>query len=160
MNAITYRTPETGDEYKISACMWASVDPSEITDGTPENIAEWKRICDPEELRGRIFSGEKTLVATQNEVVIGLIAFRKRNHLSLLFVRREFAGKGIGRELFTRCTNSFDEITVNSSDLAIGFYQKVGFSQSGDRFFKDGIWATPMRWANDRHVANAEEQHH
>lgn len=160
MNAITYRTPETGDEHKISACIGASADLSEITDGTPEGIAFWKRICDPEELRERIFSDEKMLVATQNGVVIGFIAFRRGNHLSSLFVRREFVGKGIGRELFTRCTNSFNEITVNSSDLAVGFYQKVGFSQSDDRFFKDGIWATPMRWTHDRHAANAEDQHY
>ncbi len=156
MNAITYSPPETGDEYKISACISASADLSEITDGTSEGIAFWKRICDPEELRERIFSDEKMLVATQNGVIIGFIAFRRGNHLSSLFVRKESAGKGIGRELFTRCTNSFDEVTVNSSDLAVGFYHKVGFLQSGDRFFKDGIWATPMRWANDRHATNVK----
>lgn len=159
MNAITYRPPEPGDEHQISACMCASAEPSELTDGTPEGMAQWKRISGSEELRGRILSGEKMLIATQNEVVVGFIGFRRENHLSSLFVRKEFAGKGIGRELFTRCINDFDEITVNSSDLAVGFYQKVGFAQSGNRFFKDGLWGTPMRWTHDRHAVNAEEQH-
>jgi predicted GNAT family N-acyltransferase len=55
--------------------------------------------------------------------------------------------EGIGRKLFTRCSNDLDEITVNASDAAVGFYQKVGFVQTGDRFFKNGIWGTPMKWA-------------
>lgn len=148
INAIAYRPPQPGDEQEISACMWASADLWELTDGTPESVAEWKQISDLEELRARILSSEKTLVATWNGIVVGFIAFRRGNHLSLLFVRREFSGQGIGRELFTRCSNDLDEITVNASDVAVGFYQKVGFVKSGDRFFTKGIWGTPMKWAN------------
>jgi GNAT superfamily N-acetyltransferase len=147
INAITFRNPELGDEHEISACMWAAADLWELTDGTPESNAEWKNISDPEELRARILSSEQTLVATWNGIVVGFIAFRRWNHLSLLFVRKEFSGQGIGRELFTRCSSDFDEITVNSSDVAVGFYQKVGFVQSGDRFLTKGIWGTPMKWA-------------
>lgn len=149
MNAFYYRLAELGDEYQISTCMRAAADLSGMTDGTPEGIAEWEQISGPEELRERILSGEKTLVATCNGLVVGFIAFRSGNHLSLLFVRREYAGKRIGRELFTRCTNGVDEITVNSSDLAVGFYQKVGFAQIGERFFEHGAWSTPMRWVNE-----------
>ncbi|MGK7947240.1 MAG: GNAT family N-acetyltransferase [Xenococcaceae cyanobacterium] len=39
-------------------------------------------------------------------------------------------------------------MAVNSSDLAVGFYQKVGFVQIGNRFNKYGSWATPMKWSN------------
>lgn len=152
MSRVTYRPPELGDETQISGCMWASADLWELTDGTPESVAEWLKICDPEELRGRILSGEKTLVATWHEIVVGFIAFKRGNHLSLLFVRKEFSGQGIGRELFTRCAHDLDEVTVNAAEAAVGFYQKVGFLQSGDRFFKHGIWGTPMKWANN--VAN------
>lgn len=147
INPIAYRPPQPGDEHQISACMWASADLWELTDGTPESVAEWKNISDLEELRTRILSSEKMLVATWNGIVVGFIAFRRGNHLSLLFVRREFSGQGIGRELFTRCSNNLDKITVNASDAAVGFYQKVGFVNSGDRFFKNGIWGTPMKWA-------------
>jgi GNAT superfamily N-acetyltransferase len=147
MNAIVYRPAEIGDEHQISACMWAAADLWELTDGTPESVAEWKQISDLEELKARILSSEKTLAATWNGIVVGFIAFKRGNHLSLLFVRREFSGQGIARELFTRCSNDLDEITVNSSDAAVGFYHKVGFVQTGDRFFKNGIWGTPMKWA-------------
>ncbi len=149
MNIITYRSPEPGDEHQISACMVASAELSELTDETPEGTAIWEQISGSEELRGRILSGEKMLVATQNGVVVGFIGFKRGNHLSSLFVRKESAGQGIGRELFTQCTHGFDEITVNSSDLAVGFYQKVGFVQSGDRFLRNGLWGTPMKWTRD-----------
>jgi GNAT superfamily N-acetyltransferase len=146
MNAITYRFPELGDENQIGVCLWASADLWELTDGTPERVAEWNKLCDPKELRNRILSGEKALVATWNGIIVGFIAFKRSNHLSLLFVRREFSRQGIGRKLFTQCTYDFDEVTVNAAEEAVGFYQKVGFIQSGDRFFKHGIWGIPMKW--------------
>jgi GNAT superfamily N-acetyltransferase len=151
MNTINYRLPQLGDEHQISGCMWASAVLWELTDGTPESIAEWNKLCSPEELRDRILSDEKTLVATWNEIVVAFIAFKRGNHLSLLFVRREFSGQGIGRELFTRCSYDLDEVTVNAAEEAVGFYLKVGFIQSGDRFFKHGIWGTPMKWINLSH---------
>ena len=155
MNKITYRPPQLGDEHQISGCMWASAELWELTDGTPNSVAEWLQICAPEELRGRILSSERMLLATWNGIVVGFIAFRRSNHLSLLFIRSEFSGQGIGRELFTQCTNDFDEVTVNSADAAVGFYQKMGFIQSGARFFKNGVWGTPMKWVNNA-VTQAE----
>lgn len=149
MSIVAYKLPQPGDENQISGCMWASADLWELTDGTPESVAEWLQICDPEELRGRILSDEKTLVATWNEIVVGFIAFKRGNHLSLLFVRKEFSGQGIGRALFTQCAQDLDEVTVNAAEAAVGFYQKVGFMQSGDRFFKNGVWGMPMKWINN-----------
>ena len=149
MNTIIYRPSEVGDENSISGCMWASADLWELTDGTLESVAEWKELCNLEELRDRILSGERTLVATWNGIVVGFITFKRGNHLSLLFVRREFSRQGIARELFTQCTKDFDEITVNAAETALGFYQKIGFIQNGDRFFKYGIWGIPMKWTNN-----------
>ncbi|MBE9156200.1 GNAT family N-acetyltransferase [Nodosilinea sp. LEGE 06152] len=150
MAGIVYRPSQPGDEHQIAGCMWASADLWELTDGTPESVAEWLKLCHPDELRDRILSPEKTLVALWNEVVIGFIAFKRGNHLSLLFVRREFSGRGIGRELFSQCAHGLETVTVNAAEAAVGFYQKVGFQQSGDRFFKFGIWGTPMTWVKPR----------
>ena len=149
MSIIIYRQPKLGDENQIGGCMWASANLWELTDGTPESVAEWKQLCNPEELRDRILSGERTLVAIWNEIVIGFIAFKTGTHLSLLFVRREFSKQGIGRELFRQCTKDFDEITVNAAETAVSFYQKIGFVKSGDRFFYCGIWQIPMKWTNN-----------
>lgn len=149
MDTIIYRPPQLGDEYQISGCMSASADLWELTDGTPESVAEWLKICNPQELTDRILSGQKTLVATWNGIVVGFIAFKRGNHLSLLFIRREFSRQGIARELFSRCANDFDYVTVNAASSAVGFYQKVGFIQTGERFLCKGIWETPMKWVNN-----------
>ncbi|MBT9314712.1 GNAT family N-acetyltransferase [Leptothoe spongobia TAU-MAC 1115] len=146
MNTIIYETPKPGDEYQISDCMHASADLLELVGDARESIAEWKEISAPKELRERILSREKTLIAIWDDTIVGFIAFRRSNHLSLLFVRKDCSGKGIGRELFTRCIQEFSEVTVNSADTAIGFYQKMGFVQCRARFYQSGIYATPMRW--------------
>jgi GNAT superfamily N-acetyltransferase len=146
MNPILYRDAEPGDEQQIQDCMNAAADLVELTDGTPEGLNQWNQICDLKELQDRISSCEKTFVAIADTIIIGFIAFRRGNHLSLLFVRKEFARQGIGRELFNRCATDLNEVTVNASDGAVGFYQTVGFVKTGDRFFKSGLWATPMIW--------------
>jgi putative acetyltransferase len=96
--------------------MWASADLWELTDGTSESVAEWTKLCSPTELSSRILSTEKTLVAAWNGLVVGFIAFKGSNHLSLLFVRREFSRQGIGRELFTQSTRDLPEVTVNAAE--------------------------------------------
>lgn len=148
MASIIYKQPQPGDEYSISGCLWAAADLWELTDGTPDSVVEWLQLCHPDELRERILSGQKTRVATWNGVVVGFIAFKRGNHLSLLFVRREFSGQGIGRALFHQCAFDLDTVTVNAAEAAVGFYQKIGFRPQGDRFLKHGIWGIPMVWVN------------
>ena len=149
MDTIIYRPAEVGDESQISGCMWASGNLWELTDGTPESVAEWIQLCDSNELKNRISSRERTLVATWNGLVVGFIAFKRSNHLSLLFVRREFSRQGIARQLFTRSTKNLGEITVNAAETVIDFYKKIGFIQNGDRFLMYGIWAIPMKWISN-----------
>jgi GNAT superfamily N-acetyltransferase len=148
MKTILYRPSNPGHETQISGCIWSSANLWELTDGTPESNAEWLKLCSLEELRSRILSNEKTLVATCNEIVVGFIAFKRGNHLSLLFVRKEFSGQGIGRQLFMQCAKDLNEVTVNAAEAAIDFYQKVGFQPTGDRFNNSGIWQTSMKWMN------------
>ncbi|BAZ40691.1 hypothetical protein NIES4101_66520 [Calothrix sp. NIES-4101] len=45
MNTIIYKPPKLGDEHQISGCMWSAADLWELTDGTPESVAEWLQIC-------------------------------------------------------------------------------------------------------------------
>lgn len=148
MTPIIYRQPQLGDEYPISGCLWAAADLWELADGTPDSVSEWLQICHPDELRARIVSDQKTRVATWNGVVVGFIAFKRGNHLSLLFVRREFSGQGIGRALFDQCAHDFDRVTVNAAEAAVGFYQRVGFIPQGDRCCSHGTWSIPMIWTN------------
>lgn len=148
---IEFRAPKLGDEEAIATCMRASADIADMTDGTPEGLGEWLKICSPGEIRSRITSGERSMVAIADDEIVGYIAFRRSNHLSLLFVRKNWAGNGIGRKLFDKCSSGLPSITVNSSDLAVGFYEKLGFAATGERHLKAGAMVTPMTWV-DRSV--------
>lgn len=76
----------------------------------------------------------------------GVTAVRA-DHLLLLFVRHDLFGVGWGSVLLDYAAKQMtgEEVTVNSSDFAIGFYQRFGFEITGERTVKDGIPSTPMK---------------
>jgi len=143
---LLYRTPKLGDECAISKCILASTTIEKSTDGSKEGIEDWLKLSGAHEIRTRIESGQRSLVADENGRIVGYIAFKRGNHLSLLFVERNSTRKGIATTLFVQCTKGFDQITVNSSDIAVPFYKKMGFLITGDRALKNGGWITPMLW--------------
>lgn len=138
------RNPDINDAENISACIRASSDGG--TDGSDEGIADWLALSSPKEIRERIASGERNLIAVEGSQVLGYISFKRTNHLSLLFVRDGFKRQGIGRQLFQKAAHGLTEITLNSSDEAIPFYLALGFCTTGDRFHQKGAWSTPMKW--------------
>lgn len=75
------------------------------------------------------------------------VAAVRADHLLLLFVRHDLFGGGLGSMLLDYAAKQMtgEEVTVNSSDFAIGFYQRFGFEITGERTVKDGIPSTPMK---------------
>lgn len=87
-----------------------------------------------------------------SNLLVGVIALRTGQHISLLFVRDKFHNLGIAKKLVRVAVNAVanDEpeiraVTVNSSPYAVGFYKKVGFVQQGEEKKADGIRFTTMR---------------
>lgn len=80
--------------------------------------------------------------------IVGMIAMRNINHISLFFVETAWQGRGIGRALFhaARDACSADTITVNSSPYAVEIYRSLGFVPLIGEQVKDGIRFTPMRY--------------
>lgn len=151
--------PNINDAENISECIRASS--SGDTDGSAEGIADWVALSSPEEIRERIASGERNMIAVEGCQVVGYISFKRTNHLSLLFVREGFKRQGIGRQLFQKAASGLTEITLNSSDEAIPFYLALRFRMTGERFQKMGAWSTPMKWNNSAqqpHAADAGER--
>ena len=85
--------------------------------------------------------------------MVGMAGIRNQNHLSLLFVDKEYHKMGIGSALVSSAFQySFQEYkerdyTVNASPYAVEFYHKLGFSDVCEEIFKDGITYTPMKYA-------------
>lgn len=87
-----------------------------------------------------------------NNYLVGVIALRTGQHISLLFVREKFHRLGVARRLVrvavSHLVNQEPEIravTVNSSPFAVEFYKKIGFVPLGPERAEDGIRFTSMR---------------
>jgi hypothetical protein len=78
-----------------------------------------------------------------------------------MFVERSSTRKGIATQLFLQCTEGFDKITVNSSDIAVPYYKKISFNITDTRSLKNGVWSTPMKWqrnAQQTHAPDAQKR--
>ena len=101
---------------------------------------------------GKIFTNmllahEFLITAKVNEEIVGIITTRDRAHISLLFVRKDYQGKGISRELLESLLDFTEDevITVNSSPYALEIYKKLGFIVQEELQEKEGIKFIPMK---------------
>jgi GNAT superfamily N-acetyltransferase len=85
-------------------------------------------------------------------VIVGVIALRLANHISLFFVEESWHGKGVGTLLLKEAVRKTQEahpdvhtLTVNSSPYAVDFYEKMGFKRRGPEQFMDGMLVNPMK---------------
>lgn len=84
--------------------------------------------------------------------LVGVIALRDESHISLLFVDKNYQGRGIAKALFKEIVSicesdySITKISVNSSPYAINFYRKIGFLAIEKEKVKNGIRFTPMEY--------------
>lgn len=75
----------------------------------------------------------------ENGIAEGFAAVAE-GHLEMLFIHNDVRGKGLGRTLykFMKDTTGLTKVDVNEQNpQAIGFYEKMGFRQTG-RSEKDG----------------------
>lgn len=83
-------------------------------------------------------------------VLAGICAHRKAAHITLMFVRREFQRKGIGRALMEAAIEHIHliygtyAVTLNAAPCGIEFYKRIGFIPTDMEQMADGIIFTPM----------------
>lgn len=91
-------------------------------------------------------SNQRILVARLNDKIVGvcvLIKHKDMNELRAIYVLPEFQGKGVGMALWYSSHSFFDKkkdivlevATYNTK--AIDFYTKLGFKDTGKRFFNE-----------------------
>ncbi len=85
-----------------------------------------------------------------DNLLVGVIALRNTNHISLLFVDKKYHRKGIAKQLFQVakdfCEKNIknNKISVNSSPYAIKFYHHLGFIDISNEKVVNGIRFIPM----------------
>jgi len=116
-----------------------------------EGVNEFSHFITFDEITGRIDRGELTLWGCfiGNEPA-GVIAMKGKDHISLLFVKKEYHRRGIARKLFETASDecnqekSLEKFTVNSSPYAVEVYRRLGFVPTGTEENVNGIRFTPM----------------
>ncbi len=87
--------------------------------------------------------------AYRDDKIIGILAISVRNHISLVFVDKNYHRKGIATALFNEIynrvkLNNGEKIKLNSSPYALPFYERVGFVATDIEQIRNGIRYTPM----------------
>lgn len=90
--------------------------------------------------------------AFRAEEMIGVLATRGQNHISLLFVDKSCHRQGVARALFSlflgecRAILQIERLTVNSTPFAVETYRRLGFSATDAERIVDGIRFIPMEY--------------
>ncbi len=88
--------------------------------------------------------------AFSGDLLVGVLAVRDRNYISLFFIDSDFQGIGIGRKLFEVArkeiaSNGEFAINVHSSPFAVPVYEALGFDKIDIEQCEAGIRYTPMQ---------------
>ena len=81
--------------------------------------------------------------------LVGMLAMRDCQHISLAFVMADFHRQGIGRMLYSQAKKHAAlplkrKITVNASPYGLPFYRAIGFKETDMENVVDGVRSTPM----------------
>lgn len=119
-----------------------------------EGIKTFHDYIRPEAVAERLNQeGHHVFTARWKKTLVGALAIRDTNHVSLMFVDKRYHGKGISRKMFRKTVklirkhyHSVREITVNSSPYAFPVYCKLGFCPLGGEQEQNGIRFIPMSY--------------
>ena len=135
------------EKEKASACAlaWKGFLRYEAPEYSQEGIDAFRRFLDE---RGFI-SDMPFYGAFDGEKLVGMLAMRRPQHISLFFVLEEYHRQGIGRMLFERMKQDYSlkEFTVHSSPYAVEAYRHLGFVPLDTERLTDGIRYVPMKYS-------------
>lgn len=147
---IEIRRLGRSDISEAMALVWEVFSEFEAPEYSEEGVAEFRRYIEPGAISKRTDNGELALWgAFDRGSMSGVVGLRTADHISLLFVRKEYHRRGIARRLFEAakqaCTGA-KEITVNSSPYAVEVYKRLGFVPVSGEMTMKGIRFTPMKY--------------
>lgn len=151
MDGISIRTILENEWEDAMRLAWDTFILFEAPEYSKEGIQSFKNFVKDPILKTLYLEGKyKVLAAFDKDIMVGIVGVRNETHISLLFVDSEYHRRGIASELLKQMFyNTFREygkreMTVNSSPYAVGFYHKIGFSDTNIEQTTDGIRYTPM----------------
>ena len=130
-----------------SQVLWKSFYEAEKHNHTMAGMELFRDLTSPVSLSINTFQSGVVLYGYfENDAMLAVGALKEKKHILMLYVLPGEQGKGIGKKLlaFMEELCEGELITLNSSDSAISFYQRSGFSVCGERNDRDGLISTPM----------------
>lgn len=133
--------------------VWEVFEQYEVPDYEEMGIETFRHFIEYSRMVEKVRQGEMRFWGCYlNNYLVGVIALREGQHISLLFVRGRFHHLGIATRLVkvavetvAAASPQVRAVTVNASPYAVGFYEKVGFMPIKEEQKADGIRFTPMR---------------
>ncbi len=133
--------------------VWEVFEQFEVPDYEEMGIQTFRYFIDYSHMVEKVRQGEMTFWGCYlHNYLVGVIALRTGQHISLLFVRGQFHHLGIATSLVDMVIDQvaasepeIRAVTVNASPYAVGFYKKIGFLPLKEEQKADGIRFTPMR---------------
>ena len=137
------------EELKVASdVLWESFYDAEKNNHTMAGMEYFRDLVEPVSLSINTFDGQIQLFGYfAGESLLAVGAIKQKKHILMLYVLPNSQKMGIGKKLLAFLESKCDakELTLNSSDVALPFYQNFGYVVCGERNEKDGLISTPMR---------------
>jgi putative acetyltransferase len=124
----------------------AAIEELTVDDYSEAQQAAWMSAADDEDAFGARLAGELTLVATFGGSPVGFASLAKNTRIDMLYVHPAATGQGAAALLCDALeklatARGTQELTVDASDTARGFFEKRGFeAQSRNTITVAGEW--------------------
>lgn len=151
MDIIKINRYKNGHEISIHQLIKKVYDEFVSTDYSDEGnkfFYEWiqaSKIAERQKNQMNLFS------AIVNSKIVGVIEIRDNKFISLLFVDKNYQGRGIAKKLFNKAlkemikrNSDLDKIFVHASPFSIPIYKKLGFIETDNLIEENGIKYMPM----------------
>lgn len=130
---------------------WRTFMEFESSDYSSEGIENFRRFVTDDKLHQLSKLGMYDVyTAYIDGRMTGMISLRSGNHISLLFVDERYQKCGIGTALIEYLSSElkkrgrYAKVTVDAAPYGIGFYHRLGFTDTSSEQMRDGIRYTPM----------------
>lgn len=147
---IEYKKYSSWDEKKIAKLIrevyaeFVAPDSSEVWN---QNFYEY---VEPQKIKSRQTLHHTTYLAFEGNKIIWVLESRNMNHISLLFVDKNYHGKGVAKSLLkdflSEVPKNISCIDVHASPFSIPIYEKLWFYQIGNIKEENGIKYLQMEY--------------
>lgn len=152
MNYLIRRV-ESKELDKAFSLIWNVFSEFVAPDYSKEAVDNFKNnFIESEEFKERFKNGKQFMYgAYLEQEITGIISVSENNHVSCVFVDKEFHRKGIATNLFNYMITELrkkkvEKITLNASPYAVPFYHEIGFKDLSKEQNFQGIVFTPMEF--------------